>query len=179
MAAITVSALRDKIIAIGGDVVEDITEDNVLAFLPIALVSRSDELLRLSPAARKTETTLTFTSEGNTIALPTDTDFIKQVVVYSGGSTNGLSLSDDFVRVRDGVLWFAITQPSGTEYTIRYTKHTNTYALATDTVTETETPRGLHILAWEIMSLYIQNQEDLEADPASQNVLVNSNRISR
>jgi hypothetical protein len=175
--AVLVSAFETQLKDLGGPEVEDITSAQVVRFLNRAIVNNHQTLAKLCPSVYQTTSTLTFAADGHELTLPTDWDQQSHVSVYGDAKFRG-SYPRDYAVAQEGLLRFRVDQKSGTSYYVRYRKEPNRYTATTDTLSESVNVKALELLQDEVISLYLQSEEDLEQSNAAANVLNNKNRIS-
>lgn len=159
MAALTGTQFIAKALLLGGNAVEDISNDTdqALVWISQAIVNRHSEVCELMN--KWAATTKTVNSDRYTLDIPDDWDGIGDFQLYY--DENQQREIDDF-EVKDGVIRFYSMEPAGRTIYMRYRLAPNDYTAVGTSIVETANPRLLSILLHEFISLFLATDNDLE-----------------
>ena len=164
---------------------DGITDAQFVALLNQAIINKHDELLRDCPSSYSGSETLTFSSDSNSIALPTDIDpdETRQVLLYNDISRDVSTILQDneIWRRYAGELRFDSLQKSGQVYYIEYTIEPNEYettGLSSQTFTEGVNRRAKKYINYELRRLYYDSLRLNEPSSAGANLRIQANDIS-
>lgn len=169
------STFISQAVSVGGEAAQAANDDTTQALYWInrAIVNRHAEVCELMN--KWEDTTGTVNSDGYTIDLPSDWDWIAPIELYSDSDYQN---DYDDMEVKSGKIWLGAKGTAGKTYYIRYRKEPTTYSSLSTDIAETANPRLLNILLDEFLALFLAADNDLDASSQESQQLSKSDRLS-
>lgn len=162
-------------ISYGGESASDANNDSAqaLRWVNASLVNRHSEVCMLSN--KWTDTTGTINSDGYTVNIPSDWDYLAEIEVYSDSE-----YQDGYVdyEVQTGKIRFDFKLTAGQTVYIRYRKAPTVYTSVSDTLVEANNPRLHSILRDEFLSIFLATDNDLESSSAEAAMTIKADKNS-
>lgn len=170
----TITEFITKALRYGGVAVENANDDlaQAIEWINSALVNRHSEVCNLMN--KWDETTGTVDSNGYTITLPTNWDWLAPIEVF----TDSNYLYDLDYDIINGKIKLETQYGSGRTIYIRYRKAPTVYTAVSETLAEADNPRLGKIIMDEFLALFLATDNDLEANSAESQQISKANNNS-
>jgi hypothetical protein len=150
-------------ISYGGEAASDAGNETAQAirWINAALVNRHAEVCNLSN--KWAETTGTVASNGLTVSLPSDWDWIAPIEIYTDSDYQNEYI---YFCVFAGEIRLDTKETVGKTLYLRYREAPSVYTSVSDTLVEAANPRLHSILRDEFLSIFLATDNDLESSSA-------------